>query len=116
LKVSTAIVRDMVTRYGMSDKVGPIAILSDDPDVYGRTVHGDNSVNVANMVAEEVHRIMKEAESRAREAVKSHKKLLEVIVNALIEKETLERDEFEQILLANGVTLKKDPRFDKDSK
>ena len=111
LRVSTAMVRDMVTRYGMSDKVGPIAIMSDDPDVYGRTVSGDNSVNMANVVADEVHRIMKEAKERAEKVVKTHRKLLDIITNALIEKETLERGEFEQILLANGVTPKKDPKF-----
>jgi ATP-dependent metalloprotease FtsH len=111
LKHATALVRDMVTRYGMSDKVGPIAILNDDPDVYGRTVAGGNSVDMANTVADEIHRILKEGKERAEKVVKDHRKLLDVIANALIEKETLEREEFEQILLANGVTPKKDPRF-----
>jgi ATP-dependent metalloprotease FtsH len=115
LKVSTAMVRDMVTRYGMSDKIGPIAILSDDPDVYGRTVSGENSIDVQNAVSQEVHNIMKEAEARATKVIKEHKKLLEIITNALIEKENLEREEFEQILLANGVTPKKDPRLSIES-
>jgi cell division protease FtsH len=111
LRSATALVRDMVTRYGMSDKVGPVAVLSDDPDIYGRTVTGDSSVNMANTVADEVHRILKEGKERAEKVIKTHRKLLDIIANALIEKETLERGEFEQILLANGVTPKKDPRF-----
>jgi ATP-dependent metalloprotease FtsH len=116
LKVSTAMVRDMVTRYGMSEKIGPIAILSDDPDIYGRTVSGENSIDVQNAVSSEVHDIMKEAQARATKVIKEHRKLLDIIANALIQKETLERDEFEQILLANGVTPKNDPRISVNSK
>ncbi|PIP86444.1 cell division protein FtsH [Candidatus Campbellbacteria bacterium CG11_big_fil_rev_8_21_14_0_20_44_21] len=108
LKVTAAIVKDMVTRYGMSDKIGPIAILGDDPDPYGRTVMNENSPEVGNAVAKEVHRIINEAKDRALKVVKEHRKLLDIIAKALIEKETLERDEFEQILVANGITPKKD--------
>jgi cell division protease FtsH len=115
LKVATSIVEDMVTRYGMSDKIGPVAILDDEPDVYGRASGVVDSSNVANTISDEVHRIIIEAKDRAQKVLTTHKKLLDIIANALIEKETLEREEFENILIANGITPKKDPKFDKSN-
>jgi cell division protease FtsH len=109
LQVSTALARDMVTRYGMSENLGPIALGGrGGRALFGAGVHGDEySEEVSAKIDAEVTKIMGEAKKRAETIVKKHKKLLEIIAEALIEKETLEQDEFEKILLANGVVLKK---------
>ena len=53
-------------------------------------------------------RIMKEAHDRAEKTVKTHMKLLEQIAQKLITEETIERDEFEKILILNGIKPKRE--------
>lgn len=109
LQVSTALARDMVTRYGMSDKIGPMALESQ----RGRTMFGQGidgkeySEKISSDVDAEVSRIMTEAFQKATDIVTKHQKTLDVIAKRLIEVETVERDEFEKILIANGITPKK---------
>ena len=109
LQVSTALARDMVTKYGMSDKMGPVALEGAGGRVlFGRGVE-DNaySEKVASEVDGEVKAIMITAMDRAEASIKTHKKLLDAIAERLMEVETIERDEFEKILVANGVIPKK---------
>lgn len=109
LQVSTALARDMVTKYGMSDSVGPMALEGEG----GRALFGrglsdrEYSESISSKVDAEVKRIMDEAHARATKIIKDHRKLLDAIAEKLVEVETLERDEFEKILLAGGVKLKK---------
>jgi cell division protease FtsH len=101
LVVITALARDMVSRYGMSDKLGPIA--------FGERQMGNEpySEHVAMQIDAEVARIIDEAKARAKHVIVSHRKALDAIAKELIEKETVERAEFEKILIANGITPKK---------
>ena len=55
----------------------------------------------------EVSRIIDEAKARAKKVILEHRVALDAIAKELIEKETVERAEFEKILLANGITPKK---------
>lgn len=109
LQVSTALARDMVTRYGMSDKIGPIALES----AQGRVLFGlgvadkDYSESVAALIDSEVSKIMTEARERAIKALNEHKKAFEAVSKRLIETETIEREEYEALLVANGITPKK---------
>ncbi len=110
LQVSTALARDMVTKYGMSDKIGPIALESSG----GRTLMGgmgvgerDYSETVGTTIDGEVSKIMNEAYDRAFKIITEHRAALDSISKALIEAETLERDEFEKLLVINGITPKK---------
>jgi len=109
LQVSTALARDMVTKYGMSDKLGPIALESAGGRVlFGRGVEGSEySDEVAAKIDAEVSKIMNDGMSRAEKVIKEHKKLLDAIASRLIETETIERDEFEKLLVAHGVVPKK---------
>ncbi len=109
LQVSTALARDMVTKYGMSDKLGPIALEGQGGRaLFGKGV-GDKeySEEVGAHIDGEVSRIMKEALATAEEILTKHRSLLDAIAKRLIEVETIERDEFEQILIANGIVPKK---------
>jgi cell division protease FtsH len=109
LQVSTALARDMVTKYGMSEKFGPIALEgTGGRAVYGRGVNDrEYSEKVGSEIDGEVGRIMNEARTRAFDAMTKHKNLLEDITKTLIEKETLEQDEFNVILVRNGIEPKK---------
>ena len=100
LMVITALARDMVSRYGMSDKLGPIA--------FGERQMGNEpySEHVAMQIDAEVSRIIDEAKTRAKEVIMTHRKVLDAIAKELVEKETVERAEFEKILIANGITPK----------
>ncbi|MSU74562.1 ATP-dependent zinc metalloprotease FtsH [Candidatus Kaiserbacteria bacterium] len=100
LMVVTALAREMVTRYGMSDTLGPIA--------FGDRALGNEpySEHVAMQIDAEVSRIIEDAKVRAVKVIGEHRGALDAIAKELIEKETIERAEFEKILIANGITPK----------
>ena len=101
LAVITALARDMVSRYGMSESLGPIA--------FGARSLGQEpySENVAAKIDAEVSKIIEDAKARARDVLVAHRSALEAVAKELIEKETLERADFETVLIANGITPKK---------
>ncbi len=101
LQVITALARDMVVRYGMSDKLGPIA--------FGERElgHEPYSEKVAAEIDAEVSRIIDEAKKRAEQVLEDYRGALDAIAKELMEKETLEREEFEKVLIASGITPKK---------
>ncbi|HEY0907905.1 MAG TPA: ATP-dependent zinc metalloprotease FtsH [Candidatus Paceibacterota bacterium] len=109
LQVSTALARDMVTKYGMSDKMGPVALEGAGGRVlFGRGVEdGAFSEKVAGEVDGEVKEIMSTAMKRAEDTITKNKKLLDAIATRLMEVETIEREEYEKILVAHGIPLKK---------
>ena len=109
LQVATALARDMVTRYGMSEKIGPVALES----AQGRVLFGmgvsdrEYSENVAALIDSEVSRIMMEARTLAEKTLGEHKKAFEVVAKRLVEKETIEREEYELLVSAHGIVMKK---------
>jgi len=100
LSVATALARDMVSRYGMSDKLGPVAFAND------RTGEVAYSQDVASKIDGEVSRIIDEAKEKAREVLVKHRKALDMMSEKLVETETLEREEFEKLLVLNGIRPK----------
>lgn len=101
LAVITGLARDMVARYGMSDSLGPIAFAAD------RTyAEGGYSQDVASKIDAEVSRIIEEAKKKATDVLITHRAALDAIALRLVEVETLEREEFEKLLIANGITPK----------
>ncbi|MDO8594739.1 MAG: ATP-dependent zinc metalloprotease FtsH [bacterium] len=109
LQVSTALARDMVTKYGMSDKIGPIALEGAGGRVmFGRGVdEKEYSQKVGDMIDSEVSKIMSEARERAEEILIKHKPALDAIAHKLIEVETLEQEEYEKVIIAFGIMPKK---------
>ena len=109
LQVATSLARSMVTQYGMSDKIGPVALESPT----GRVMFGmgvadrEYSENIASLIDSEVNRIMSEGREKAIEVINTHKKAFDIIAKRLVETETIERDEFEALLTANGITPKR---------
>ena len=108
LQVSTALARSMVTQYGMSDKLGPIALESPTGRVlFGMGVNDrDYSERVAAEVDAEVARIMHEAKAKAEKTLLENRSVFEAVAKKLIEKETIERDEYEGFLGVHGIALK----------
>ena len=109
LQVATALARAMVTRWGMSDAIGPLALESDGGrPMFGQGMEGkDYSEKTSALIDTEVQRIMSESLARAEEVLTTHKNVLEVIAKKLVEVETLEQPEYEAILSAHGIPLKK---------
>jgi len=109
LQVSTALARDMVTKYGMSDMIGPVALEGQGGKVlFGRGVEEKEfSEKVGADIDFEVSRIMREAREKAEKVITENKGLLDAIALRLIETETIERAEFETILITHGVVPKK---------
>jgi len=102
LAVITALARDMVSRYGMSEKLGPVAFATDQN--YRNETY---SQEMAAKIDEEVTRIIEEAKQRARTVLTEHRAALDSIAEELVKTETMERDEFEKYLVLNGITPKK---------
>jgi cell division protease FtsH len=109
LQVATNMARAMVTRWGMSDEIGPIALESDGGNtMFGRGVNGEEySERVSALIDSEVSKIMNNALAVANTVLTEKRKVLDAIANKLIEVETLEQNEYNQIIIAHGVTPKK---------
>ena len=109
LQVATSLARAMVTRWGMSDLIGPVALESDG----GRTMFGrgveDKEYSEAKsaQIDSEVSKIMNEGFAKARTVIGEHRKTLDAIADKLIEVETLEQEDYEKIIMAHGIKLKK---------
>jgi cell division protease FtsH len=103
---ATQMARRMVTQFGMSDAIGPMAIGDSEQEVFlGRDLGQRRQVSeqTARLVDGEVKRILDEAYVQARTIVEEHRDLLEQVATALLERETLDREEVE--LLAAGQEL-----------
>ncbi len=111
LQVATSLARAMVTRFGMSDSIGPVAFESNGGQaMFGRGVEGhEYSEEMSAKIDAEVSRVMNEGFAKARMVLKDHKKTLDAIAKKLIEVETLEQPEYEDILKLNGIDPKKKP-------
>ena len=93
----TAIARAMITKYGMSEKLGTLAIgRSKENPFLGRDYYEerDYSEDVAKQIDEEVRNIVDRCYQRATDIVNTHRQQLDDIVKALLERGTLDREEF----------------------
>ncbi|HEY8345370.1 MAG TPA: ATP-dependent zinc metalloprotease FtsH [Bacillota bacterium] len=102
LERATKLVRKMVTEYGMSDELGPMTFgHGHEEQVFlGRDISRDRnySERVAAEIDAEMKRIIEDAYHKAEKIVQEHRKELDAIVEALLEKETLEAEDFERLL------------------
>lgn len=96
---ATKIATDMVTKYGMSDKLGSRSFGSEEEIFIGRDYgHAQNySDSTAALIDEEVDSIIRNAYEECKKILKEHKDKLEAVAAALIEKEVLTGEEFEAV-------------------
>lgn len=102
LEKATKMARDMVMRFGMSEKLGPQIYGRRDEMVFlGKELaeHEKNySEEIAAKIDEEVTRIIDEGYKKAKSVLTKHKKKLDIISEELIKKETIEGPEFERLM------------------
>ena len=121
LQRATDLAYRMVSMWGMSDKVGPIAIRRiANPFLGGMTTSVDTSPDLLKEIDDEVKRIITEAYEKAKSIVEEYKEPLRAVVKKLLEKETITCEEFVEVFRLYGVELKdkckKEELFDKDKK
>ena len=100
----TRMARAMVMKYGMSDRMGPLQIGSQEENPFlGRelTEQRDYSEEVAEALDSEVQRIVNEQHDRVRNILRIHRLRLDAVAEALLERETLEEEEFVEVFEGN---------------
>ena len=109
LQVATGLARAMVTRWGMSDVIGPVALESDGGRTIsgGASADGDMSEATHAIVNSEVKKIMDDGLRRANQVLTEYRTTLDAIAERLMEVETLEQPEYEGIIKSHGIKLKK---------
>jgi cell division protease FtsH len=101
LQQATRLARQMVTQFGMSDRLGPVAYRSGEEHPFlGKELHEarDFSDGTARLIDEEVQRLLREAEERAYQILKDNRDKLETLAAALLEREELDRDDVAKLL------------------
>ncbi|HEX3021725.1 MAG TPA: ATP-dependent zinc metalloprotease FtsH [Lachnospiraceae bacterium] len=103
IKVATKTARAMVTRYGFSDAIGHVNYDSDDDEVFiGRDLAHTRSFSedIARTIDEEVKKIIEECYEQAKVLLSEHSKVLHSCAELLLEKERINREDFEQLFEA----------------
>ncbi|MCL5004789.1 MAG: ATP-dependent zinc metalloprotease FtsH [Patescibacteria group bacterium] len=101
LQSASSLTRKLITKYGMSEKLGPITFGKTEEMVFlGReiTTEKNYSEEVAKQIDEEVKNFINRAYVAAEKIIASRKKVLDAIAQKLIEKETIEREEFDNLI------------------
>lgn len=104
LKQATKIARYMVTHWGMSDRLGPMAFRIGEEHVFlGKEIQEarDFSESTAAVIDEEIQKLLREADERAEQLLASHRDLLDKLVEALLDQEELYREQIKDILGPN---------------
>jgi cell division protease FtsH len=101
LKAATQLARKMVCQWGMSEKLGPVTYpLGEDHPFLGRemTQSQNFSENTAKLIDAEILEIIADMEQKALDLLESHRSKLDALAGALLERESLENDEIDDIL------------------
>ncbi|HYR67873.1 MAG TPA: ATP-dependent zinc metalloprotease FtsH [Reyranella sp.] len=106
IQVATQTARGMITAFGMSEKLGRVRYQANEQEVFlGHAVTQTQNVSeaTAQLIDQEVRRLIEEAEGRARQILTDHLEDLHLIAKALLEYETLSNDEIGTILRGEKV-------------
>ena len=98
---ATALARRMVTQFGMSERIGPLAVGDKEQEIFlGREFaqRREISERTAQMVDDEVKRLIDEAYARATEILNGNRELLDRIATALLERETIDREDLDRLV------------------
>ena len=111
LQRATEIVRDMVIKYGMSDSIGPVVYDSGNGEVFLGKDYGhvnNYSEETSARIDAEVEKIMRQAYDKTVEILKDHYDKLELVANALLKKEKINGEEFENLMKYGTLEAPKD--------
>ncbi len=101
------VARQMITRFGMSDRLGPVALGRQQGNMFlGRDIMSerDFSEETAAAIDEEVRKLVDVAYTRAKEVLIGNRHILDQIAQMLVDKETVDAEELQEILSNNDVT------------
>ena len=101
LRRATSVARSLITDYGMSDVLGPRTFGQKEEMIFlGREIHEqrDYSEKIAEQIDHEIYSYISQASDKASAILKAQREKLEKVVAALLDKETLEKEEFEAIV------------------
>ncbi|WP_392531545.1 ATP-dependent zinc metalloprotease FtsH3 [Nostoc sp. C117] len=100
------VARQMITRFGMSDRLGPVALGRQQGNMFlGRDIMSerDFSEETAAAIDEEVRKLVDVAYTRAKEVLMGNRHILDQIAEMLVDKETVDAEELQEILANNDV-------------
>ncbi len=98
---ATELARKFITQFGMSDKFGPIMFGHKEEMIFlGKEIHESRNYSeaVAAEIDEELKKVLSEAHQRTKDVLSKNKNKLDKIAKVLIEKETIEKEEFEELM------------------
>ena len=113
---ATKMARDMVTKYGFSEKLGPVGYASEQDEVFLGRDYGHThtySETVAAEIDEEVRRIMEDAYAKCEKILTDHRDQLECLAQYLLKYEKIDGDDFEKLMHGEPVTPPDAPEEDK---
>ena len=102
------VARQMVTRFGMSDRLGPVALGRSQGGMFlGRDIAAerDFSEDTAAAIDEEVSQLVAEAYRRATEVLSANRSVLDELADLLVEKETVDAEELQELLIQRDVKV-----------
>ncbi len=108
LQQVTRVARQMITRFGMSDRLGPVALGRQGGGVFlGRDIASDRdfSDETASVIDEEVRHLVDQAYKRAKAVLIDNRSILDKLAEMLMEKETVDADELNQLLTESEVKM-----------
>src|SRR6187401_549132 len=106
ISYATNLARDMVTRWGMSDALGPLQYAEADEEVFlGYSVNRQKNMSneTAQAIDKEIRRIVEQGYDRAKGLLEEHREQLETLAKALLEYETLSGDEIKTLLAGGSI-------------
>lgn len=101
IKQATKLARYMVTHWGMSERLGPMAFRIGEEHVFlGKEIQEarDFSEGSAAIIDQEVQRFLREADERAYEILQTHRRELDALAEELVQREEMQRDEIDALL------------------
>jgi len=109
----TELARRMVCEFGMSDRLGPVTLgRKAGPIFLGRDIVEDRNYSeaIANEIDKEVRRLVEECYERAKQLLQENRAALDAIAHRLLEKETIDGEELDELLASIGVTVAAESR------
>jgi cell division protease FtsH len=108
LQQVTRVARQMITRFGMSENLGPVALGRQNGNVFlGRDIASDRDYSdaTAASIDKEVKELVDRAYQRAKKVLEDNRPILDQLAQMLMEKETVDSDELQEILQNNEVKM-----------
>lgn len=116
LSRATSYARKMVAQLGMSDRLGPISVQTEEDEVFlGRDIsrHKNISEDLARAIDEEVSKLVRDSYQKAKDIIKDHLKEMHTLIDRLLEKEVVDAKEIDEILGLKPAEVKPEIKIEK---